>query len=568
MVLRLIADQAIGEADRRDADGLGFDAYADVLAAAATDTRGPFTIGVFGEWGTGKTSLMRLVERRLDEDPGVVTVWFNAWRYEQEEHPIVPLVGTIVQALEKHKGLNQQFGQAGRRLVRSLRAIAYGFSAKSKVSVPGFAEFEASFVAKDMIERDNRLTPDPLLDRSLYFGAFTSLDEVKLRENVRVVVLIDDLDRCFPDQAIRLLESIKLVLAQPGFIFVLGVARKVVEGYLQHRYTKDYGIPDFKGELYLDKIVQLPFHIPPAKHRMAEFCRTLLADQPPALVTELQPVLPVAAEALGGNPRAVIRFLNNILVDHAISSRLTDPGARGAIPIRFFAVSRCLEHRWPDVFAALTEQDGLAEDVATWTAGGYDAKAGGTGPEALVAGKLISDPELRRLLTQGPGRDWLTEPVLRQASVSFLITRDRLSRLDTSEVEVRYDAFVSFANEDRPAVIRLVGALSEAGVRVFFDDHVPLGSRWEEALDSGLGRADALLYCVGRTSAASEGQLREYGTVATRDLLIIPVLLPGADPESMPPLLRSRQWLDLRYGITEDGVQQLVSALRRRSRRA
>ncbi|WP_433261329.1 P-loop NTPase fold protein [Actinosynnema sp. CS-041913] len=83
---------------------------------AATDTRGPFTIGVFGEWGTGKTSLMRMVERNLAADENVVTVWFNAWRYEQEEPPIVPLVGTIVRALEEHAGLNQRFGNAGRRL--------------------------------------------------------------------------------------------------------------------------------------------------------------------------------------------------------------------------------------------------------------------------------------------------------------------------------------------------------------------------------------------------------------------------------------------------------------------
>src|SRR5215469_8047329 len=61
--IRLIADQAIGETDQRDVDGLGFDIYARMLASAAIDTRGPFTIGVFGEWGAGKTSLMRMVER-------------------------------------------------------------------------------------------------------------------------------------------------------------------------------------------------------------------------------------------------------------------------------------------------------------------------------------------------------------------------------------------------------------------------------------------------------------------------------------------------------------------------
>ncbi|WP_430501296.1 KAP family P-loop NTPase fold protein [Micromonospora trifolii] len=125
-------------------EGLGFDTYSRIVASAATNTRGPFTIGVFGEWGTGKTSLMRLIERRLDDDPNVVTVWFNAWRYEQEEHPIIPLVGTIVQALEQHQGIAATFGAAGKRLVRSLRAIAYGFSAKSKVKVLGFAEVEPS----------------------------------------------------------------------------------------------------------------------------------------------------------------------------------------------------------------------------------------------------------------------------------------------------------------------------------------------------------------------------------------------------------------------------------------
>ncbi|KFZ76990.1 hypothetical protein ED92_38415 [Amycolatopsis sp. MJM2582] len=568
MKISLIADQAIGETQGRDVDGLGFDTYARILAGAATDTRGPFTIGVFGEWGTGKTSLMRLIEKRLGDEGNVVTVWFNAWRYEQEDHPIVPLVGTIVQALEKHKTFRNRFGTGAERLIRSLRAVAYGFSAKSKVKIPGFAEVEASFVAKDMIERNAALTPDPLLDRSLYFNAFTALDEVKLSEDVRVVVLIDDLDRCFPDQAIRLLESIKLVLAQQGFIFVLGVARKVIEGYLQHRYASDFGIADFKGELYLDKIVQLPFHIPPSTDRMDGFCREILAGQPKELVAELQPVLPTVADALGGNPRAVIRFINNILIDHAIGRGLSD-GREGGIPIRFFAVSRCLEHRWPEVFGALTTSDGLAEDVATWTPDTYASRASGTGGESLIATRLLSEPELRQLLAGPQGQDWLTDHTLRRASVSFLITRQRLSRLDTSEVTVRYDAFVSFANEDRPIVIDLVEALSHAGVRVFFDGHIAPGERWQEVLDDRLGVADCLLYCVGETTPRATGQLREYEMVSRRsEVTVIPILLPGADASLLPEFILARQWLDFRAGVSAEGIADLVSTLRSKSRRA
>ncbi|MGW5719151.1 P-loop NTPase fold protein [Amycolatopsis sp. NPDC003865] len=569
MKISLIADQAIGETQRRDFDGLGFDAYARILAAAATDTRGPFTMGVFGEWGTGKTSLMRLVERQLAEEENVVTVWFNAWRYEQEEHPIVPLVGTIVQALEKHKNFKQRFGAAGQKLIRSLRAVAYGFSAKAKVQVPGFAEFEASFVAKDMIERDASLTPDPLLDRSLYFGAFSSLDGVELGRDVRVVVLIDDLDRCFPDKAIRLLESIKLVLAQPGFIFVLGVARKVIEGYLQHRYASEYGIADFKGELYLDKIVQLPFHIPPSTDRMDEFCRGLLADQPGELVAELQPVLPAVADALGGNPRAVIRFINNILIDFAIGRGLAN-GQAGGIPIRFFAVSRCLEHRWPEVFAALTAFDELAASVARWTPDMYAAKADGSGTEALLATKLLSEPELRQLLASPPARDWLTDHALRHASVSFLIARQRFSRLDTSEVIVRYDAYIAFSDENRPEVIQIVQGLSDAGIRVFFDGHTAPGERWQEVLDDKLDASNSLLYCVGRTTNHIAGQAGELADFLRErpEMAVIPVLLPGADTKDLPALVRARQWLDFRTGVTAEGMDTLVSTLRSKSRRA
>ncbi|BCB77081.1 hypothetical protein Pflav_034910 [Phytohabitans flavus] len=513
---------------------------------------------------------MRLIERRLDDDPDVVTVWFNAWRYEQEEHPIIPLVGTIVQALETHRGFTQSFGAAGKRLVRSLRAIAYGFSAKSKVKIPGFAEVEASFVAKDMIERNEKLTPDPLLDRSLYFGAFNSLDGTKLKDSVRVVVLIDDLDRCFPDQAIRLLESIKLVLAQPGFIFVLGVARKVIEGYLQHRYSKEYGIADFKGELYLDKIVQLPFHIPPASGRMGEFCKLLLADQPAALAGELDPVLPVVARALGGNPRALIRFVNNILIDYAISQELDDFAERGGIPIRFFAVTRCLEHRWPEIFDTLTTNDQLAAAVPRWTPDSYPDHAEGTGPAATVAAQLLSDPELRLLLGGEHGREWLTDPVLRQASVSFLLTQQRLSPLDVSEVSVRYDAFVSYQADNRRDVIQIVDGLSRAGLRIFFDQHLQPGEDWERTLATALQSSNALLFCIGPNTFVSRGQTAEWEAMLGQraDAFIIPILLPGADTDAVPEFIRRRQWLDQRDGVTDEGVAELVRALQSRHRRA
>ena len=99
--LVLLEDEPIADLAH---DGLQLCQYADVVAGAAKGTAGPFTIGVYGGWGSGKTSLLRLAGQMLREDPDaktrIVTVHFNAWQYEHEEHPLVPLVATIAAAVD------------------------------------------------------------------------------------------------------------------------------------------------------------------------------------------------------------------------------------------------------------------------------------------------------------------------------------------------------------------------------------------------------------------------------------------------------------------------------------
>jgi len=563
MTLRLIADQAIGETHTRQSDGLGFNTYARVLAQSALDTSGPFTIGVFGEWGTGKTSLMRLIVSHLADKPNVITVWFNAWRYEKEEHPIVPLVGTIVRELEAHQALSQKFGNSVRVLIRALRAVAYGFSAKSTVKIPGFAEVEASFVAKDMIDRQERLTPDPLLDRSLYYGAFSSLDAVQLERDLRIVILIDDLDRCFPDQAIRLLESIKLVLAQRGFIFVLGVARQVIEGYLQHRYSSEFGIKDFKGQLYLDKIVQLPFHIPPASGRMGDFCVRILADQPADVSDQLGEILPTIAEALGGNPRAVIRFVNNILIDLAINSELADASLMERIPLDYFAISRCLEDRWREVFSPLATSTKLASEVSSWDFSSLASRAEGSDSEARIAASLVSDQRLAELLFSDHGKSWLSNSELRIASTEFLQAQRRTSPLDVSEAPVKYDAFISYSQKDRAHVVTLAQGMSNLGLRVFFDVENPVGSDWAQEIGAAFTKSRIMCFCIGQDPPTEE-QAEELTAIARQtESVIIPILLPGADGGNVPLMLQRIQWVNMRSGISPEALKILADGIRR-----
>ena len=127
-----------------DIDYLDFEAYKNALIEIITSKQTPLTIGIFGEWGTGKTSLMQMVQDYLDQND-VITVWFNAWRFEKEEHPIVPLIATIIQELEENKGKLSKLIDSGKSIIDALRSVAYGFATKAKVQIPGFAEIEASF---------------------------------------------------------------------------------------------------------------------------------------------------------------------------------------------------------------------------------------------------------------------------------------------------------------------------------------------------------------------------------------------------------------------------------------
>ncbi len=87
------------------------------------------------------------------------------------------------------------------------------------MKVPALAGVEASLAFKDVADKCEELTRGTLLDRSLYYGALAQMDAVRLDPDIRIVVFIDDPGRCFPDRVVKLLENIKVALAQPGFVF-------------------------------------------------------------------------------------------------------------------------------------------------------------------------------------------------------------------------------------------------------------------------------------------------------------------------------------------------------------
>ncbi len=437
-------------------DELGLLPLAKVIAGTACGTKGPFTIGVYGDWGHGKTSLLRQAKTLVEEvRPDLVTVWFNAWQYEGEEHPLVPLAATIIKALDdkladaKSK-LAEAAKQALGKISRAMRAVAYGFSAKAKVGVPGFGEIEAGFVAKEMIQRHEKLAApkDPLIERTLYYNAFELLAktaveaaEAQPEEQIKIVVFIDDLDRCLPPQGIRLLESIKLVLAQPGFIFVLAVDRRVLEAYLKKRYEDEFGMADYatSGTQYLDKIVQLPLGMPPHTSRFKEYIERLLArdlfkmEPNKPVKVALEGLLDVLAVGSNYNPRSLVRFINNLIVDRAIWKAM-DP-AHDVTPDRLglCAVSRILRQHLGEVdYRDLADDPTLCELAVQGPGSGFSLLEDTFEDKELPFEKerserilthLFQTRHIRRLLETHAGKRWLVDHNQRSTVNEFLAER-------------------------------------------------------------------------------------------------------------------------------------------------
>jgi hypothetical protein len=180
------------------------------------------------------------------------------------------------------------------------------------------SEAEVNLSGKDMIERYQELSKDSILSRSLYFDAFERLEKcAKEGAAPRIVVFVDDLDRCFPDKAVELIEHIKLVLNQRGFAFVLGVNEDIIQAVVKTKFEKDYKIDPAYAEDYLDKIVQVKVPVPQREPGdMGDYIGALLDEGNVFSSALKEDLVPLIAEACRRNPRSIVRLLNRVMVTY------------------------------------------------------------------------------------------------------------------------------------------------------------------------------------------------------------------------------------------------------------
>lgn len=258
----------------------------DILTA---DGMLPVSVGVFGNWGAGKSSLLRLIEEKLDEDENDwVVIKFDAWLYQGYDDARAALLETIASALTKAADVNAGLVTKTRKLlarVDGFRAMGLlaestalfagvptgGLIARSVGALAGATdgiqdqeEYDAlGSTAKDVAKQSTRLLkPEVRKSPPQQIDAFrTEYGEILEELGKPLVVVIDNLDRCLPTNAIHTLEAIRLFLFLTNTAFVIAADEEMIRSSVA-AYFK--GASDRHQIDYLDKLIQVPIRVPKA----------------------------------------------------------------------------------------------------------------------------------------------------------------------------------------------------------------------------------------------------------------------------------------------------------------
>ncbi len=513
-------------------DLLGFQYLAGaVVSIVKNEELLPATIGVFGDWGGGKSTLIEIVRKQLlseeEKKAGTVVLSFNGWLFEGYEGAKTALMGTILEELQEHETFKNKATGKAKKLLKSLfrrvdwmkatlgvgKVVAAHFTGPAGPILLLSGGADLAGVAKDAVKKVEEIDPEKLKEYVKDDDGDSSKDEPETRRQIqnfrkdfeellkessitRLVITIDDLDRCSPDTIIPTLEAIKLFLFVPRTAFIIGADEELVRYAVRRRFPELPGDRREVGRDYLEKLIQFPVRIPALGRAEVESymgllfvtaCKDLSAEQkglvrkkvgevsiealttasfnisvardllkplPQSLEDDLgmvERVAPLLGTIMNGNPRQCKRFLNMLLL------RLGMADSRGIkLKQRVLAKLMLLEYFRMESFRRLAEiqfaQDGTPKELgkmekaarlenkADETKAAASEPAAGTNKKSAVKKASTEDEsELSAefaLWTADPWiREWLSmEPTLAAEDLRayFFFSRDNLGLLGTA----------------------------------------------------------------------------------------------------------------------------------------
>jgi predicted KAP-like P-loop ATPase len=261
-----------------------------VVSFVSEDPEKAVTVGVHGDWGAGKSSVLKMTEAALDGREKTLCLWFNGWVFEGFEDAKTVVLETIITETLRRRPPTQKLKAAAKKLFKRVQWLklarkAGGLAFTAVTGIPG-PELVSTLLekAKSIAERPlEEITPDRIKALAEHAGDFLKAEstEDSIPEHIhafrkefedlldaaeldQLVVLVDDLDRCLPETAIATLEAIRLFLFVPRTAFVVGADEAMIEYSVRRHFPELTSMPgaSLYARSYLEKLIQVPFRIP------------------------------------------------------------------------------------------------------------------------------------------------------------------------------------------------------------------------------------------------------------------------------------------------------------------
>lgn len=348
-------------------DLLSFLAVAQTVADAVLDDMlDPIALGLSGSWGAGKTSVLELVKQEVQRraeaaDTRVLVVSTQPWSYDPAVGPKESLIAEVLDALKGE--IDTSVGDEAQNLLLKLaKRVKWAKALKMAALTSITLQLPKVEDVLDLVNEDPAEGETEPAERGLaqFRDEFAELLESEgLKHISRVVVLVDDLDRCLPETVVETLEAIRLFLSAKGMSFVIAADEDRVADAIQKRLgapLDERGNGESPAELYLHKIVQTTIPIPALSQFDTQAYLLLLlaeaklhADVFDALIASTSDLrmqagslddlqlpagvdlaeeratasrlTPLLYEKFRGNPRRIKRFLNDLHVRQSVASR-------------------------------------------------------------------------------------------------------------------------------------------------------------------------------------------------------------------------------------------------------
>ena len=286
---------------RVEEDLLGIGKYVNGLQKFIRHCPTPMSIAVQGDWGTGKTSTIKMVQEQLEKDKdtnNIRCIFFNTWQYSQfnmEDSLYISLVHNLVNEIARNSEEAKKFYKTIKELGK-WALLNYA----SRISGMNFSEL-CEVMYKDKNE--------PMANISNLENEFRNL--VK-NTGKRLVIFVDDLDRLNPEVAVELLEVIKLFMSVENCIFVLAIDYDVVVSGVRKKYGEN--LSDEKCRSFFDKIIQLPFTMPVQEYKLEKLLETMIPQNPHNKKTA-----EFIGDVMGTTPRNFKRLVNSFFLIQSVN---------------------------------------------------------------------------------------------------------------------------------------------------------------------------------------------------------------------------------------------------------